>query len=582
MNDKTLSIIVKAQDHASKTISNIGDVTARVGDAFVKMAKVAAVAGAAAAAAFTGNAIKSAIDLNESINAVQKTFGDASGKILEFGKVAADQAGLSMAQLNTAVTPIGAMLRNVGFGADQAADSSIELGKRAADLASVFNTSLDDALTAIQAGLRGEADPLERFGVGLSETNVKAYALAKGITATGKEMTVTEKATARLGLFLEQTNRFAGDFVGTADEAANKSRILQARFENQSAVIGQRLLPVWEGLLDVGDRLINNGFPLIDQGITFVTQKFNELWPAIQNVASQVGDYLGPKFSALWETIQTKLIPILNDLWKNVLEPLMPVLGTVLVAAIGLVVDALNFMISALDWLIRKFQEGNPIILALAGAFGVLAAAMAFSAIFSALNAGFAFLTAVTIPGVMTAVAGLAAFIAAPVVFGAIVVGAAIGALALVQNAANKAKAAIDEAMAASNKERETSVNLMKAARARFDKGEINESQLRNLVGIYARAKGGPVSANQPYLVGENKDGSINSTTELFVPGSSGSIMNSSDLQKALGNSGGGGTTFNMYGNVNLGSADAVNEYFNRINAQFNQQKELGNYGVGI
>jgi len=49
------------------------------------------------------------------------------------------------------------------------------------------------------------------------------------------------------------------------------------------------------------------------------------------------------------------------------------------------------------------------------------------------------------------------------------------------------------------------------------------------------RYKGWPVSAGTPYLVGENPDGSINpSTTEMFVPNTSGSIVPAQQVQDAL------------------------------------------------
>lgn len=61
------------------------------------------------------------------------------------------------------------------------------------------------------------------------------------------------------------------------------------------------------------------------------------------------------------------------------------------------------------------------------------------------------------------------------------------------------------------------------------------------------RAGGGPVSAGQPYFVGDNPDGSLNRTTELFVPKTSGYIMNSKDLQNALnGGSSGSNNVFNI------------------------------------
>lgn len=70
--------------------------------------------------------------------------------------------------------------------------------------------------------------------------------------------------------------------------------------------------------------------------------------------------------------------------------------------------------------------------------------------------------------------------------------------------------------------------------------------------GVPFRSAGGPVSARKPYIVGENRDGSINSTSELFVPSTAGRIVNSRDLQSALAGGGsGGGTEYNI-GTINI------------------------------
>jgi hypothetical protein len=132
-----------------------------------------------------------------------------------------------------------------------AADESVNLAQRAADMASVFNTDVVTALEAIQAGLRGEADPLERFGVGLSEAAVNAKAVELGLAATTSEVDASAKAQARLALIFEQTDKFAGDFANTSDSVANRQRILSAEFENLKAAIGQGVLPVMESLLGV-------------------------------------------------------------------------------------------------------------------------------------------------------------------------------------------------------------------------------------------------------------------------------------------------------------------------------------------
>lgn len=81
-----------------------------------------------------------------------------------------------------------------------------------------------------------------------------------------------------------------------------------------------------------------------------------------------------------------------------------------------------------------------------------------------------------------------------------------------------------------------------------------------------ARASGGPVSSGGAYLVGEQGP-------EIFIPKNSGTILSNNQSQQAIS-----GGTFNMYGNVNLGDASAVDRFFERLNAQ----KEMGALGVGI
>ncbi len=195
-----------------------------------------------------GVAAKGAADeasnLGEAQNAVSVVFGDSSKIINDFAKGAARSAGLSMLQANQAVVPLGASLKNYGFSAADAATHSVELAKRAADMASVFNTSVPEALDAIKSGLRGEADPLEKFGVGLNDAAVRAKAVALGLADTTAEVSDHAKMQARMALVMEQTNDLQGDFVRTSGSAANAARINAAEADNLRASFGQGLLPV--------------------------------------------------------------------------------------------------------------------------------------------------------------------------------------------------------------------------------------------------------------------------------------------------------------------------------------------------
>jgi hypothetical protein len=149
------------------------------------------------------------------------------------------------------------MLTNYGLTADEAAMKSIELTQRAADMASVFNVDVRQALEAIQAALRGEADPIEKFGVSLAAAAVEAEVLELGLAETKAEIDATDKATARLSLIMEQTDKVAGDFVNTSDSLANQQRILAAELENAKAELGERLIPAFKaGVETAGDFIV--------------------------------------------------------------------------------------------------------------------------------------------------------------------------------------------------------------------------------------------------------------------------------------------------------------------------------------
>lgn len=244
-----------------KQMEGATDTAGRQTDAFAgKLKKLAgpAVLGAAAVAMtrFAVSAVKDAAELAESANAVEVVFGSSAKKIKEFADGSIDSVGLASVRINQSATILGSALQNVGFSADEAADKTIMLTERAADMASVFNTDVDDALGAIQSALRGEADPIEKFGVSLSAAKVEAKALALGLAETKGALTETDKAAARLALIMEQTDKVAGDYANTADSVANAQKRVNERWLEGKAAIGDKLLPAAGSFLKLFENLI--------------------------------------------------------------------------------------------------------------------------------------------------------------------------------------------------------------------------------------------------------------------------------------------------------------------------------------
>lgn len=229
--------------HASGMASTMGVLSAQV--------KAAAVAFVAFKAVdFLGDSVSAASELEESINAVNKVFGTASGTIENFGQVTANAVGLSTREFNELATVTGSMLSNFGFNAQQAAAETIKLTQRAADMGSVFNTDVNDVLVAVNAALRGESEPIRKFGVSLDDATVRAKAVELGLAATSGEVDNHGKAVARLAIIYEQTSKTQGDFAATSDDLANAQRRATAAMENAQARLGKVITPLAANLID--------------------------------------------------------------------------------------------------------------------------------------------------------------------------------------------------------------------------------------------------------------------------------------------------------------------------------------------
>jgi phage-related protein len=235
-----------------------------IGSAIGKFAGIAATAFATIGAGqFLKDSIKQASDLGESINAVNKAYGNYAKDVLALGDDVASRLGLATVDFNAAAVRFSAFAEKVVGEGGNVAGFVGDLTTRAADFASVFNIDVSEALQVFQSGLSGEAEPLKRFGINLLDSEVKAYAYANGIANVGAKLTETEKVQARYGLLLQSTAKTAGDFADTSNGLANSQRILAANVQNLQAQIGENLTPVMATLTTALVPLVEYVFPLL-------------------------------------------------------------------------------------------------------------------------------------------------------------------------------------------------------------------------------------------------------------------------------------------------------------------------------
>jgi len=239
-------IVLRIGANTRDAISGINQIEGRLGK-FGNYAK-AAFAGVAAGFTLTavkdqiGQAINAASNLNESMSKVSVVFGSSATDIVNWSKTAAKSMLLSQQAALEAASTFGNLFQAFGLTRDKSAEMSKTLVQLAADLASFNNTSVDDAIEALRSGISGEAEPLKRYGVALTDVRLRAEAMAQGIYDGKGALDVAQKAQASYALILKDTALAQGDVKRTSTGFANTMRTIAAAVEDARAKFGEGLV----------------------------------------------------------------------------------------------------------------------------------------------------------------------------------------------------------------------------------------------------------------------------------------------------------------------------------------------------
>jgi murein DD-endopeptidase MepM/ murein hydrolase activator NlpD len=265
-----------------------------VGAAMKSAAKVAAVTAGAAVAVGAGmvlrDSLKSASDLEQAVGALSSVFGPATAAMQANAKAAKD-VGLSQADYSQSAAVLGAQLKNLGIAQDQLAPTTDGLMKSAADMAAQFGGTTVDAVAAVSSLMRGERDPIEAYGISMSEASIQAEMAATGFDKTQATLSLLNKQLESSGTVGAAAREF--------DSAAGSSQRMAAQMENARAAIGTALLPIMAELSSAaGDFAERNG-PAVAA--------------AVQSFAGFVRDDLMPELKDLGTWLADNVLPILKD-----------------------------------------------------------------------------------------------------------------------------------------------------------------------------------------------------------------------------------------------------------------------------
>lgn len=262
-DDRSLQQAFKRSEKAGKGFQ-VG--VSGIGAAAARSILPAAAAAVSVQKAFqlVGASVDEASAVNEEVTKSQQIFGASSAEVVKWSDTMAGAFGVSKRAALEATGIFGQLFSVVGIGPAESAKLSQSLVELAADMASFNNASPEDVLLAIRSGLVGEAEPLRRYGVLLSEARVQQVAMA----ATGKDnvksLTNQEKAQARYAIILKDSAKAQGDVARTGGGLAGQQRELAAQVANLEAAFGAVLIPTLTDFITTINDAIEGGRKLFD------------------------------------------------------------------------------------------------------------------------------------------------------------------------------------------------------------------------------------------------------------------------------------------------------------------------------
>ena len=232
-------------------------------------------------------------DLTEAENKTKEVFKNMSGDVLAWSETSLDKMGMARSTALDAVSLYGGMATAMGLTRKKATDMSKSLTELSVDLASFHNTSLDQASTALKSIFTGETETLKNYGIVMTDTNLKAYALSQGIKTNYTEMTQAEKVQLRYNFVLNASKDAIGDYGRNCGEAASQMKKLPEALKELATSFKDNVEPVVTPMIQHLNNAVVSFGKLNDGTKTFIAR------------AALVAAAAGPVLTAGGKVIQT-------------------------------------------------------------------------------------------------------------------------------------------------------------------------------------------------------------------------------------------------------------------------------------
>ena len=233
----------------------VSNTTNKVSGGFKRIASIAKVAIGAVVVQQLGRATMALVnfagdvdELRSKSGAVFREFTDeVRSELSKFG----DEVGRSTHELEGMASSVQDTFVPMGFARGEAAKLSTSLTKLAVDVASFNNAQDDETMQAFQSALVGNHEAVRRFGIVITETELKNELLRMGITKTYNEIDAQTKVQARLNLIMAGTKDAQGDAARTAGSFANLQKGLRGELSELADEVGLTLVPAFSELTEM-------------------------------------------------------------------------------------------------------------------------------------------------------------------------------------------------------------------------------------------------------------------------------------------------------------------------------------------
>lgn len=252
--------------------------------------------------------VKTASDLEESMNKIDVAFKSSSGEAKKFADQSLNAYGISRGHALDMAALFGDMATSMGLPVEKAALMSTSLVGLTSDLASFKNVSNEVASNALKGIFTGEGESLKGLGIIMQDSTLKAYALSKGVKVSYEDMDQASKVSLRYAYVMEAAKNAQGDFARTAGGAANQMRSFPEILDEIKTSFGEFILPMFtEGISKINGLL--KAFNSLD-----VDVKKNILMGAVFVAA------VGPTLVVIGSIIKT--LPLIGVAFGALISPI--------------------------------------------------------------------------------------------------------------------------------------------------------------------------------------------------------------------------------------------------------------------